>query len=116
MELLADEGVDRQIVERLREDGHRVSYVAEMEPGIADEQVLKMANNESLVLLTADKDFGELTYRMQRVSAAIVLIRLSGLSPERKAHTVSSMLSEHGPELMPGTFTVLTPGAIRIRK
>ena len=33
MNLLADESVDRQIVERLRQDGHRVTYVAEMEPG-----------------------------------------------------------------------------------
>jgi hypothetical protein len=37
VELLADEGVDVQIVERLRQDGHRVSYVAELEPGISDE-------------------------------------------------------------------------------
>jgi len=37
---LADEGVDRQIVERLRLDGHEVSYVAEMAPGITDEVVL----------------------------------------------------------------------------
>lgn len=40
MNLLADESVDRQIVERLRQDGHRVRYVAEMEPGISDEIVL----------------------------------------------------------------------------
>jgi len=37
---LADESVDRQIVERLRLDGHRVAYVAEMSPGIMDESVL----------------------------------------------------------------------------
>ena len=116
MDLLADEGVDRQIVVRLRDDGHRVSYVAEMEPGSSDEQVLEMANKESLILLTTDKDFGELAYRMKRVFPGVVLIRLSGLSPERKAQSVSSMLFDHGPELTPGTFTVLTPGAIRIRK
>ena len=40
MTFLADEGVDRQIVERLRLDGHQVAYVAEMSPGIMDEVVL----------------------------------------------------------------------------
>lgn len=86
-----------------------------MEPGISDEEVLEMANSGSLILLTMDKDFGELAYRMKRVFSGIVLLRLSGLSPERKAQTVGPTLSEHGPELMPGTFTVLTSGAIRIR-
>ena len=62
MKLLADEGVDRPIVERLRESSHQVWYVAEMEPGISDETVLDMANREEAVLLTVDKDFGELYF------------------------------------------------------
>jgi len=56
---LADEGVDRQIVERLRLDGHEVSYVAEMAPGIMDEVVLRESRDSSSVLITADKDFGD---------------------------------------------------------
>ena len=59
MNFLADESVDRQIVERLRQDGHLVQYVAEMEPGISDNVVLASANREAALLLTADKDFGE---------------------------------------------------------
>ncbi len=59
MNLLADEGVDHQIVARLREEGHDVLYVAEMEPGIPDEAVLDLANGEYRRLLAADKDFGE---------------------------------------------------------
>ncbi|MGO0121846.1 DUF5615 family PIN-like protein [Desulfothermobacter acidiphilus] len=43
MKFVADESVDRQIVERLREAGHTVSYVAEAEPGIYDEAVLGWA-------------------------------------------------------------------------
>jgi len=44
MNLLADEGVDKQIVVRLREEGHSVSYVAEMAPGISDDIVLEFSN------------------------------------------------------------------------
>jgi hypothetical protein len=43
MKLLIDESVDRQIVERLRQDGHDVLYVAEMDPGISDDAVLLSA-------------------------------------------------------------------------
>jgi predicted nuclease of predicted toxin-antitoxin system len=68
MKLLADESVDQQIVDRLRKDGHEVWYVTEMEPGISDDLVLKKTNQEMAILLTADKDFGELVFRLNRIS------------------------------------------------
>ena len=46
MNLLADESVDGPIVERLRQAGHRVWYVAEMQPGISDDAVLDWVNRE----------------------------------------------------------------------
>ena len=115
MNFLADEGVDRQIVDRLRLDGHRVAYVAEISPGIADEVVLAESRNSASVLITADKDFGELIYRNHQADAGVMLIRLLGLSPEMKATFVSSAIREHAEEL-PGAFAVLTVGSIRIRR
>jgi len=115
MNFLADESVDRQIVVRLRQDGYLVSYVAEMEPGIADEAVLDLANQEAALLLTADKDFGELVFRQRRLAPGIVLIRLAGLSPASKAEIAARGINEHVSELSQA-FTVITPGAIRIRR
>ncbi len=81
MNLLADEGVERQVVERLRLDGHTVLYIAEMEPSITDDLVLERANAITALLLTADKDFGELVFRELRLSSGgVVLLRLAGLS------------------------------------
>ena len=57
MNLLADESMDKPIVEQLRQDGHDVLYVAEMEPGISDEVVLQRANEHQALLITEDKDF-----------------------------------------------------------
>ncbi|MFN3682054.1 MAG: DUF5615 family PIN-like protein [Nitrospira sp.] len=51
MTVLADESVDRQIVKRLRHEGHRVQYVAEMEPGMPDDIVLASANRERALLV-----------------------------------------------------------------
>lgn len=69
MNFLADENVDQQIVDQLRKNGHDVLYVIEMEPGISDDEVLARANRRGALLLTADKDFGELIFRQQRISS-----------------------------------------------
>lgn len=115
MTFLADEGVDRQIVERLRLDGHQVAYVAEMSPGIMDEVVLMESRISASVLITADKDFGELVFRRRQASTGVLLIRLWGLGPAMKAAVVSGAIQEHGQEL-PGAFAVLNPGNIRVRR
>ena len=115
MTFLADEGVDRQIVERLRLDGHQVAYIAEMSPGIEDDVVLMESRISASVLITADKDFGELVFRKRQASTGVVLIRLWGLSSAAKAAVVSGAIQKHGEELA-GAFAVLSPGNIRIRR
>jgi len=114
MNLLADESVDRQIVERLRQEGHDVTYIAEMEPGVSDKTVLQRANEQEALLLTVDKDFGELTYRQKLIHYGVVLIRLAGLSNQTKAEVVARALRERGAEFV-NAFSVISPGMIRIR-
>ena len=114
MKFVADESVDFQIVSRLREDGHEVIYIAETQSGVSDNTVLYQANVQQAVLLTSDKDFGDLVFRQHLVSSGILLLRIAGLPQERKAAIVAQAISKHG-AAMPGAFTVLTPTAIRIR-
>lgn len=115
MNLLADESIDRQIVEKLRQDGYEVLYVAELAPSEPDEEVLYRANSLQAVLITADKDFGELVYRLGRIHAGVILLRLSGLSPMVKADIVSAALHERGAEMI-DSFSVVTHATIRIRR
>lgn len=114
MRLCVDESVDRQIVDRLRRDGHEVAYIAELDPGVSDDVVLATANEQRAPLLTADKDFGELLYRQVRISFGLILIRLAGLEPQKKADVVAAALRQHAAEVA-GAFTVITPGNIRVR-
>ena len=114
MNFLADENIDRHVVKKLRSDGHTVLYVIEMEPGIPDDEVLDEANKNKALLLTADKDFGELVYRLDKVHLGVVLVRLAGLSPSAKSEVISSAISSHGPEFSKA-FTVISHGMIRIR-
>lgn len=115
MRIVADEGVDRQIIDRLRRDGHDVIYIAELDPGIDDEAVLQDARDAEALLITADKDFGELVFRREQVTRGVVLLRLGGLDPYRKAEIVASCLEDHGPRML-GGFTVISRNNLRIRR
>lgn len=115
MRFVADESIDFPIVTRLRVDGHSVWSVAEMDAGIADEHVLDHANAQQAILLTADKDFGELVFRLKRLHGGIVLVRLAGLPPGRKAEIVARAITKQGEELQ-GAFSVIAQNTLRIRR
>ena len=115
MKLVADESVEKQIVERLRREGHDALYIAELEPGVTDDVVLRRANESNMLLVTADKDFGELVFRQGLADSGVVLLRLAGLSPEAKSEVVADVLRERESEL-PKAFTVVSPGMVRIRR
>jgi predicted nuclease of predicted toxin-antitoxin system len=113
--LFADESVDWPIVERLRQDSHDVIYVAELAPSITDDEVLRDANGRSAVLVTADKDFGELVFRQGAVHSGVVLLRLAGLTNATKGEIVAEVCRFRGAELI-GSFAVISPGQVRIRR
>ena len=114
MKLYADEGIDRQIVNALRSAGFDVAYAAESDPSIADDALLAKATAEGRLLLTSDKDFGELVYRLGKANDGVVLIRLAGISAELKARLVVEAISTRSDELE-RAFSVLSPGMLRIR-
>ncbi|WP_311774170.1 MULTISPECIES: DUF5615 family PIN-like protein [unclassified Nostoc] len=87
----------------------------EIEPGLPDDEVLNLANNEGAILLTSDKDFGELVFRLRRIAAGVVLIRLFGLFPNDKAEIITNAINQHADELL-RAFTVISSKSIRIRK
>jgi predicted nuclease of predicted toxin-antitoxin system len=114
MNFVADESVDGLIVSGLRQNGHDVFYIAESSPGLPDDDVLNEANARAAILLTSDKDFGEMMFRQRRVHAGVVLVRLHGLSLEAKTALVCDAVRIHGPEFL-NAFSVILPGYVRVR-
>ncbi len=115
MNFVADESVDAQVVLALRGDGHEVISIAENDPGIADESVLSLSHQAQAILLTADKDFGELVFRRGRLHCGVLLYRLAGQSSSAKAALVVQAVQQHQEELKRQTFCVLTPRTLRVR-
>lgn len=97
---------------RLRNEGHDVSYVPEVSAGIRDDEVLALANAEDRVLLTEDKDFGDLAFFYGNRSSGILLLRAHGANVETRASLVASVLKGHEVKLTgrPPHFVVVQPG------
>jgi predicted nuclease of predicted toxin-antitoxin system len=115
MKLLADESVDAPVVEFLRNTGFDIIYVLERKPGVSDSYVLEWSIRTKRVLLTVDKDFGELIFRTGKASVGVVLYRLSGIPNSAKSKIILRVLQERNNELI-RAFTVITRHRIRIRK
>ena len=115
MNLIADENVDKLIVETLRQDGHNVLYIAEFSPSIDDKTVLEQANQNGALLITEDKDFGELVFRQGQIHTGVILIRLDGLSKQAKAKSILNVFANQGSQLLEA-FSVISPGRVRIRR
>jgi predicted nuclease of predicted toxin-antitoxin system len=114
MRFLANENFPRVAVEALRSAGHDVSWVRAEAPGATDERVLEVARAESRVLLTFDKDFGDLVLRGGRsASPGVVLFRLPLARPDELARVVVASLAARGD--WAGHFSVIETGRVRMR-
>jgi predicted nuclease of predicted toxin-antitoxin system len=112
--LFADECVARTIVERLRREGYDVVEAAEVCPTVDDDEVLQWAHRDLRVLLTADKDFGELVVRLGHQTLGLVNIALGDLAVATRANIVAARLTELGDRVI-GNIVTIEPGRVRIR-
>ena len=76
MNFLADECCDRGLVEALRKAEYDVLYILESKRGATDDEVLALAFDERRIIISEDKDFGELVYRLKKPAHGIILIRI----------------------------------------
>ncbi len=114
MKLFADENVARSLVAQLRARGHDVLYAAEAQPGAPDTDWLTRAEAEGRLILTSDKDFGDLIFRDGLTSHGVVLLRLGALGlPDRLARLEDAWPTVEAHSA--GKFLVITPSKIRIR-
>lgn len=113
MKLLVDECCEASLVQKLRKEGYDVTYVPEMEPGITDGEVLEEAFKENRVLVTDDKDFGELIFRLQLPAKGIILLRFGINEKQLKSSRLISALKKLG-EKIEGNFVVIDKLKIRV--
>ena len=114
MKFLADECCDTSLIASLRADRHDVLYILEKKPGVPDDEVLIDAYNEERILLTEDKDFGELVYRLKKPARGIVLIRIDVKERHMKWARLKKLIEIYEDRL-PGHFAVIETQKFRFR-
>lgn len=115
MKFLADENFPLPSVRKLRESGHDVVAVIVDSAGAADEEILARAASEQRIVLTFDRDFGELVFR-KRLPApeGIVLFRFDPANPEEPGNYLLELVKQQGLTLAM-KFTVASRRQIRQR-
>lgn len=114
MRILADENVPRPIVAWLRGRGHDVLYAAESRAKSPDADLLAEAEAQGYVVLTEDKDFGDLVYRDRRNSHGVILLRMEDLPAAQRLARLRAAWAEIESHL-PGNFLVVTRSRLRMR-
>ena len=114
MRIIANENVAGTAIRGLRQNGHDVLSVKESMQGAEDESILQRAEAEQRLVVTHDKDFGELAYRYRLpASCGIILFRLSGLGPSTDIQRMLDVIESRSD--WTGGFSVVTDDRIRMR-
>lgn len=113
MKLLLDTCVSPRTRDALAEAGHDAIWTGHWNPDRGDEAILEFAQRESRILITLDKDFGELAVVFGKAHSGIV--RLVDLHPSRHAPVSEEVLARYGSELMSGAIVTVTTDRTRLR-
>jgi predicted nuclease of predicted toxin-antitoxin system len=116
MRLLADENVPVGVVEELIAASHDVQWVVRITPGLLDSDVLRRAAMDSRILLTFDKDYGDLAHRSATpmMPAGIILVRSPVPRTREACRDLARLIT--GRDDWAGHFSVIEPGRIRRRE
>lgn len=112
MKILADVNVEKPIIDYMASVGFDVKWIPDYNCMLPDNHLLAMANSESRVLLTNDKDFGELVFRQNKITTGIILLRLKGASSKIKVKALKKLF-ENYPSKIYNHFVVVAQNKLR---
>ncbi len=112
--IVADESLDFEVINQLRLNGIFVISILEAYSGANDVEVLSIAQREGLLLITEDKDFGELAYRQKHEHNGIMLIRLAHIPRQERIKIIVRSIIKYKSK-MDGAFSVLSSSGLRIK-
>lgn len=112
---LIDVGVGKKVENYLDEQGFNVKAIRYIDPSMTDSNIIKLAFKEDRVIITMDKDFGELVYHSFMDHSGIILLRLEYATGQEKLNIMKEILAKYSDKLK-DHFSVYQRGKFRIRK
>ena len=113
MKFIVDECTGPKVAKWLKSIGHEIFSVHDESRGVDDETIINKANKENFILITNDKDFGELIFKMNKEHKGVILLSLENESPENKILVLSKLLESYS-EKLANNFTVVSEKSIKI--
>lgn len=110
MRFLVDESVGNKFANIMEDLGYDTLFVGEIMPEVDDASILFFAEREVRVLITADKDFGELIFKLGTPTAGVILLRTLKKDPQMRFDMIKGLLDK-----AKGKFIVVEEGHTRIR-
>ena len=114
MRFVVDESTGFAVAHFLQNDGHDVIVIAELMPQADDFDILEYACREERIVVTNDKDFGELIFRSGRPYYGVILLRLQDERTQNRLRVMDLLLEQYV-EHLPNHFTVVTDQNVRFR-
>ncbi len=115
MRFVVDESTGPSVARWLRQLGHDVFSVYDQARGLDDQAVLRRAAAEGRILITNDKDFGELIFRENRPHRGVILLRLEDERVAQKIAVLTRLLAQYADQLS-GNFVVVTETSVRMAR
>jgi predicted nuclease of predicted toxin-antitoxin system len=112
---LVDECLDAALVRHLRDLGHDVVYMAEIAPAANDAEILARARADGRLLLTEDKDFGDLVFRRGGRVPGIVMLRVDPAMHALKRRRLDAAMGRFGEKGLQGRYTIVEEARFRSR-
>ncbi len=115
IKFLVDESSGGKLYNFLLLKGFDAKFVSGFMPRASDSDVLDFAEKEERILITNDKDFGELVFRFNKPATGVILLRLSLDTPKNRQTYLDSLLNNFSDKLE-SNFCVVTESHVRVRK
>ncbi len=113
MRFLVDECTGSKVAQWLRVENYEVFSVFDEARGMTDDEVLTKASDENWILITNDKDFGEMIFRERRTHHGIIFLRLDDERAANKIQVLEKLLENYA-EKLPEQFVTVTETKVRI--
>ena len=110
MKFLVDVNLGRKFTNLLQNAGHNAVFAKDLWPLSTDEEILAKARDEERIVITNDKDFGELVFRLGKAARGVILLRTTTTDSVERFELVKGVLND-----AIGKFVVVKEGQIRVR-
>ena len=112
---IVDMGVSKKVEEWLSTNDYDIKAVRDIDPKMKDCDVLNYAVTENRMVITMDKDFGELVFNSGLDHSGVLLLRLEDAKSDEKVKTIQEILIKYEDKLK-NNFCVYQHGKLRIKK